>query len=140
MAARIADGGAVITPHVMAQITNSQGNIVTTYKPKAWRHAVWPSAAAEVTGLMQTVVTNPDGTGANVGFPASLDVAVKTGAARTGNPQANADDWIVGFAPADDPQIAVAVVVPLQYPTDDGAGVAAPIMKAMLEAALSSQP
>ena len=140
VAAGIADGGTIMTPHVMAQITNSQGSVVTTYKPKAWRHAVSPSAAAEVTGLMQTVVTNPDGTGANVGFPASLDVAVKTGTAQTGNPQANTDDWMIGFAPADDPQIAVAVVVPLQYQTDNGAGVAGPIMKAMLEAALSSQP
>ncbi len=140
VAAGIVDGGTIMTPHVMAQITNSQGSVVTTYKPKAWRHAVSPSAAAEVTGLMQTVVTNPDGTGANVGFPASLDVAVKTGTAQTGNPQANTDDWMIGFAPADDPQIAVAVVVPLQYQTDNGAGVAGPIMKAMLEAALSSQP
>ena len=140
VAAGIADGGTIMTPHVMAQIVDSQGSVVTTYKPKVWRQAVSPSAAAKVTALMQSVVTDPDGTAANVGFPASLDVAVKTGTAQTGNPQANTDDWMIGFAPANDPQIAVAVVVPLQYQTDNGAGVAGPIMKAMLEAALSSQP
>jgi cell division protein FtsI/penicillin-binding protein 2 len=45
---------------------------------------------------------------------------------------------MIGFAPASDPQIAVAVVVPDQNFVDTGAGVAGPIMKAMLEAALTS--
>jgi penicillin-binding protein A len=139
VAAAIADGGTIMTPHVMSQIIDSQGGVVSTYKPAAWRQAVSPSAAAQVTALMKSVVTNPMGTAAGVGFPASLDVAVKTGTAQTGNPQANTDDWMIGFAPADDPQVAVAVVVPLQHQTDNGAGVAGPIMKAMLEAALPAQ-
>ncbi len=92
---------------------------------------------ALVTALMRSVVTDPHGTAADVGFPAGLDVAVKTGTAQTGNPLANTDDWMIGFAPASDPQIAIAVVVPLQYQHDNGAGVAGPIMKAMFEAALS---
>jgi peptidoglycan glycosyltransferase len=85
------------------------------------------------------VITNPAGTAAAVGFPASLDAAVKTGTAQTGNPRANTDDWMIGFAPANNPQIAVAVVVPLQYQHDNGAGVAGPIMKEMLEAALPAK-
>ena len=46
---------------------------------------------------------------------------------------------MIGFAPAVDPQVAVAVVVPLQYQKDNGAGVAGPIMKDMLEAAVQPQ-
>ena len=84
---------------------------------------------------MQLVVTQ--GTADRVGFPASLHAAVKTGTAQTGNPQANTDNWMIGFAPANDPKIAVAVVVPNQNFVDTGAGVAGPIMKQMLEAALS---
>jgi penicillin-binding protein A len=140
VAAAIADGGTIMTPHVMSQIIDSQGSVVRTYKPTAWKQAVSPSAAAQVTALMKSVATNPMGTAAGVGFPANLDVAVKTGTAQTGNPQANTDDWMIGFAPADNPQIAVAVVVPLQYQTDNGAGVAGPIMRTMLEAALPGQP
>jgi peptidoglycan glycosyltransferase len=140
VAAGIADGGTIMTPHVMAQIIDNQGSVVSTYKPTPWKEAVSPAAAAQVTALMQTVVTNPQGTAAGVGFPADLDVAVKTGTAQTGNPQANTDDWMIGFAPANDPQIAIAVVVPLQHQSDNGAGVAGPIMKAMFEAALRSQP
>jgi peptidoglycan glycosyltransferase len=104
-----------------------------------WKQAVSPAAAAQVTTLMQSVITNPSGTAAGVGFPASLDAAVKTGTAQTGNPQANTDDWMIGFAPASNPTIAVAVVVPLQHQEDNGAGVAGPIMKAMLEAAAPAQ-
>jgi peptidoglycan glycosyltransferase len=138
VAAAIADGGAMMTPHVMSQVIDNQGSVVSSYKPTPWKQAVSANAAAQVTALMKTVVTNPQGTAANVGFPADLDVAVKTGTAQTGNPQANTDDWMIGFAPADDPQIAIAVVVPLQHQSDNGAGVAGPIMKAMFEAALPS--
>jgi peptidoglycan glycosyltransferase len=84
---------------------------------------------------MRLVVTQ--GTAAGVGFPASADAAVKTGTAQTGNAKANTDDWMIGLAPANDPRIAVAVVVPNQNFVDTGAGVAGPIMKQMLEAALS---
>jgi penicillin-binding protein A len=138
VAAAIADGGTIMTPHVMAQIIDSEGSVVSTYRPTVWRQAVSHSAATQVTALMRSVVTDPSGTAANVGFPPGLDVAVKTGTAQTGNPQANTDDWMIGFAPASDPQIAVAVVVPLQHQVDNGAGVAGPVMKAMFEAALPS--
>ena len=80
------------------------------------------------------------GTASNVGFPASLDVAVKTGTAQTSPtaPEAVANvDWMIGFAPANDPVVAVAVVVPEQSKSSDGAGVAGPIMKAMLETAVA---
>ena len=134
VAAGIADNGTIMTPHVMAQIIDSQGNVVTTYKPKAWRQAVSSNAAAQVTALMKQVVT--EGTAIGVGFSPALDAAVKTGTAQSGDPQANTDDWMIGFAPATDPTIAVAVVVPLQNFVDNGAGIAGPIMKAMLNAAL----
>jgi cell division protein FtsI/penicillin-binding protein 2 len=65
----------------------------------------------------------------------SIFAAVKTGTAQTGNPKANTDDWMIGFAPANNPKIAVAVVVPYQNFVDTGARVAGPIMKAMLTAA-----
>ena len=134
VAAGVADGGTIMTPHVMEQITDSQGNVVTTYVPSKWMQAVSPTAAAQVTALMKQVAVS--GTGAGVGFSPSLDVAVKTGTAQTGNPQENTDDWMIGFAPANNPTIAIAVVVPLQNFAGTGAGVAGPIMKEMLDAAL----
>jgi peptidoglycan glycosyltransferase len=137
VAAGLANGGAIMTPHVMAQIRDSQGNAVTTYQPKVWLQATSADAAAKVTALMKLVATQ--GTAAGVGFSPSLDVAVKTGTAQSGNAQANTDDWMIGFAPASHPTIAVAVVVPLQNFVNTGAGIAGPIMKAMLDAALLPQ-
>ena len=66
------------------------------------------------------------GTAAGVGFPKSLDVAVKTGTAQTGNGASNTNDWMIGFAPANDPKVAVAVEVPLQATSTSGAEIAGP--------------
>ena len=134
VAAGIADHGVIMTPYLVQQITNNDGAVVSTHQATPWMTAASPQAAAQVTSLMQLVVTQ--GTADGVGFSPALDAAVKTGTAQTGNPQANTDDWMIGFAPANDPKIAVAVVVPYQNFVDTGAGIAGPIMKAMLDAAV----
>ncbi len=125
-----------MTPYLVQQVTDSDGAVVSTHHPTPWMTATSPQAAAGVTALMKLVVTQ--GTADQVGFPSSLDAAVKTGTAQTGNPSANTDDWMIGFAPASNPVVAVAVVVPNQNFVDTGAGVAGPVMKAMLEAALGA--
>jgi peptidoglycan glycosyltransferase len=134
VAAGVANGGVVMTPYLVQQVTNSDGDVVSTHQPTTWMTAATPQAAAQVTSLMHAVVTQ--GTADGVGFSPALDAAVKTGTAQTGNPQASTDDWMIGFAPANDPKIAVAVVVPNQNFVDTGAGIAGPIMKAMLNAAV----
>jgi peptidoglycan glycosyltransferase len=61
---------------------------------------------------------------------------VKTGTAQSDPSQQVTEDWMIGFAPANHPQIAVAVVVPEQNVSSDGASVAGPIMLHTLEAAI----
>ena len=80
------------------------------------------------------MITQPGATTAGVGFPGYLCAAIKTGTAQTGLSVNH--DWMIGFAPANNPQVAVAVVVPRQAKGSDGAGVAGPIMKAVLTAAV----
>lgn len=133
VASGIADGGTVMTPHLMSSITSSQGELVKSYSPTAYKQAASPSAAQAVTALMESV-TQPGGTAAGVGFPSYLCAAVKTGTAQTGLSLNH--DWMIGFAPANNPQVAIAVVVPYQNIASDGAGVAGPIMKYMMTAAL----
>lgn len=133
VAAGIANHGVVMKPYLVQKAINNEGSTVSTTTPSAWMTAATPQAAASVTTLMQSVVTS--GTADKVGFSPSLNAAVKTGTAQTGNPKANTDDWMIGFAPANNPKIAVAVVVPLQAFSGTGAGIAGPIMKAMLNAA-----
>jgi peptidoglycan glycosyltransferase len=83
---------------------------------------------------MEGVVAS--GTADHVGFPAYLCAAVKTGTAQTDKTTGLTDTWMIGFAPANHPQVAVAVVVPQQSNSLDGAHVAGPIMNAVLQAAV----
>jgi len=135
VAAGIANGGAVMVPHFLDKITNAQGQVVETYQPKVWKQAMTPQAAGEVIPLMQAVATS--GTAAGDGFPGSLDVAVKTGTAQVGFPTiTSVSDWMIGFAPASNPRVAIAVVVPYQPLSTQGASIAGPIVRTMFERAL----
>jgi len=136
----IANKGDVMTPHVMAEIHDSTGKLVQRYKPSVYKHAASASAAQSVNRLMQRVVTTRKGTAAGVGFPSSWDIAVKTGTAQAGTGNTNTTDWMIGFAPAYDPVVAIAVVVPFQARTASGATIAGPIMKAMMNEALAIVP
>jgi penicillin-binding protein A len=133
VASGIANGGVVMTPHLMSSIANSQGSIVRSYNPTPMPRSASAQAAQAVTALMESV-SKPGGTADQVGFPSYLCAAVKTGTAQTG--LGSNHDWMIGFAPANDPQIAVAVVVPFQNISSDGAGVAGPIMNKVMQAAL----
>ncbi len=133
--AAIADHGVIMTPHVMASIRTSLGQPVETYKPHPWRRAVPATTASSVTSLMLGV-TQPGGTAPNVAIP-GVEVAAKTGTAQHGTANTN-DDWLVAFAPAQDPVAVVAVSVNNQPASTTGSSTAGPIARALLEAALAS--
>lgn len=141
VAAAVADGGTLMTPHVLSVVRNSNGKVVDRYRPTVYKRSMSASAAAEVNKLMQAVATARDGT-ANGIFPPSLKVAVKTGTAQTGLPNLSADihDWMIGFAPYTHPEVAVCVMVPFQPSSTFGATVAGPIVRSMLTAALNPPP
>jgi peptidoglycan glycosyltransferase len=137
VAAGIANGGVVMTPHVMSQIRDSQGNLVETYTPKRWLQATSPQTASAINKLMIEVVQS--GTASKVGFPASEDVAAKTGTAQVQNAAGTdiaTNDWMIAFAPASAPKVAVAVELPHQPVSDTGAEKAGPVMAKMISDAL----
>jgi peptidoglycan glycosyltransferase len=135
VAAGIANKGLLMTPHLMTSISDSRGALVQTYTPRPASTVATAQAAQQVTALMESV-TQPGGTAAGVGFPSYLCAAVKTGTAQTDPTTGLTDTWMIGFAPANNPQVAVAVVVPRQANSSDGASVAGPIMNAVLKAAV----
>jgi penicillin-binding protein A len=140
VAAGIANGGVIMTPHLMQQIRDSQGNVVTSYQPTPMLTAASQSAASSVNTLMQTVVTDPGATAAGVGFPPQWQMAVKTGTAQVQAPNQpeQTDDWLIGFDNAKGvPNIAIAVIVPYQAVSATGAAVSGPIMKAVVGAYLN---
>jgi peptidoglycan glycosyltransferase len=87
-----------------------------------------------MTQLMQSVVQSGTGTAAQI---PGVQVAGKTGTAQTGNNTIHA--WFVCFAPADHPKVAVAVLVENQPEGNESTGgaIAAPIARAVLQAALA---
>jgi peptidoglycan glycosyltransferase len=138
VAEAIADHGTMMAPHLMSYVTAPDGSVVARYKDHAWKTPLTPDEAAQIVPLMEKVVT--EGTADTVGFLAQDDVAAKTGTAQVGNNLTNdTDDWMIAFAPATDPTIAVAVSVPYQAFDVTGAIIAGPIMKCVIEGALAMQ-
>jgi peptidoglycan glycosyltransferase len=107
IAAAIANHGVIMAPHVLKNVHDSQGNLVSSFSPKPWLTATSPPTADQVKAFMVSVVQQ--GTGTAVQLP-GLQVAAKTGTAEVTPTATNA--WMIAFAPADNPVIAVAVVLP----------------------------
>ena len=135
VAGAIANNGVIMTPHVMAEVRNDQGEVVETYQPKPWLQAVPADVAATMKTMMIGVVQAGTGTAAQI---PGIQVAGKTGTAQTGLNTTHV--WFISFAPADNPKIAVAVMLE-NLPTESeatGGVVAAPIAKAVIQAALNA--
>ena len=137
VAAAVGNGGVMMTPHLMSFITAPDGKILKRYKDSVWKTPLTAVQAQVIVPLMEKVVTI--GTASGVGFSAADDVAAKTGTAQTGNVKKNTDDWLIAFAPATDPTIAIAVVVPFQLTQDFGATIAGPVVKALVNAFFAMQ-
>lgn len=137
VAAAIGNGGVIMTPHFLDYITSPDGTIVKRYKDSVWKTPLTAAQAAVIVPLMENVVKA--GTATEVGFLPQDDVAAKTGTAQTGNAKKNTDDWLIAFAPATDPTVAVAVVIPYQPTANFGATIAGPVVKCLLEGALAIQ-
>ncbi len=136
VAQAIADGGTLMTPYLIDKVVDADLQTVSTTAPEVRAKPVSSDIAAQLTTMMTGVVNQPYGTGTPMAID-GVSVAAKTGTAQVGD-TGYANAWAVGFAPADDPQIAFAVVVEgddLQ-PVPHGGDVAGPIARALLEAGL----
>jgi len=136
VSAGIANGGKVMQPSLVDSITTSDLKQVESFSAKQYSDPLSSSEASDLTEAMQSVVNAGTGTNAQID---GVDVAGKTGTAEggTGDPYTL---WFTGFAPAKDPEVAVAVVV------GNGGGlgqsgvgntVAAPVAKKVMEAVLN---
>jgi peptidoglycan glycosyltransferase len=131
VAAAVANGGTIMTPHVLKEVRSPSGKLVTRVHPRKLTQAMKPKTAAELTVMMEKVVEG--GTGTAAAIP-GIKVAGKTGTAETGRSHVYTA-WFIFFAPADNPQLAGAVVVESQL-NGFGGKVSAPIAKAMMQAML----
>ena len=137
VAAGIANHGTIMTPHVMKEVRDSDGTLVRSWQPKPWLTATTAPTADQIKALMVSVVTG--GTGTGVAIP-GVTVAAKTGTAEVDAAHTNA--WMIAFAPAENPTVAVAAVLPglTGVGNESSGGVrAAPIVRAVLQAVLAAQ-
>jgi peptidoglycan glycosyltransferase len=131
VAAAVANGGQLMKPHIADRIVDRDGRTVDKIEPSRQSTVMKESTAAAVTDMMVAVVQN--GTGTKAAIP-GIQVAGKTGTAETEFGAKINDVWFIGFAPADNPRIAVAVTV--KAVTGFGGDFAAPIARDIMESLL----
>jgi peptidoglycan glycosyltransferase len=136
VSAAVANGGVVMRPYLIQQVLSADLQTIDRSSPERLGVAISPGTASTLTSMLTSVVDNGTGQPARI---SGVQVAGKTGTAEQGNgkpPHA----WFTSFAPANDPKVAVAVVV------EDGGNagneaaggrLAGPIAKAVMEAVLN---
>ena len=136
VAAAIANDGDVMRPYVVDEVRAPNLSVLDQTDTQSISKAISSTTADELTKMM--VATVADGTAAPAQIP-GVDVAGKTGTAQSSGdrpPYA----WFVSFAPADDPKVAVAVLVESSdtSPDEIGGGVlGGPIAKSVMEAVIN---
>lgn len=137
IAQTVANGGTMMTPYLVDQVVDADLQVQSTTTPKELATPISSDIASQLTQMMRAVVEEPYGSGTSMAI-SGVQVAAKTGTAELGDGSGRANAWAVGFAPADDPQIAFAVIVEGDdsQPVPHGGTVAGPIARALLEAGL----
>ncbi len=141
VASAVANGGDMMKPFVVDETIASNGTVLDRTDPEVWRTPIDAPTALTLASMMESVATQ--GTASccialNNGIP----VAAKTGTAQlnaTGQPE-RSHAWIVAYAPADDPQYAVAVLIQgtnAEISASTGGRLAGPVAKTVLDAALA---
>ena len=136
------NGGYLMQPYVVRELTDSSGNVVYSRQPTVVRQVISEDTSKEVCKILEKVVSDPvDGTGKNA-YVAGYRIGGKTGTSEktTQNLVTGTKDYIVsfiGFAPADDPQVAILVFLDSPSPSSgiyiSGGQMGAPTVGAMFE-------
>lgn len=118
----IANDGKMMKPILVKNVISPRGNVIKTKHPEVLSEVTSEGNAEEVKSMMVEVVNS--GTGKNAGLN-NFQVAGKTGTAENASGKSHA--WFTGFAPADDPKVAIAVI--LEEDGNTGGKTAAPIAR-----------
>jgi penicillin-binding protein A len=140
VAAAVANGGKLMKPQIWKRVVNVDGSVTKTMDPSVYSEPISGKTAGELTTAMEGVVD--EGTGTNAAI-SGVPVAGKTGTAETpgnkacGGGSEENQAWFMGFAPADNPKIAIAASV--ECTTAFGNDAAAPIFREVAEAILNGE-
>ncbi len=128
-AATIANGGAMPAPYLVQEIRDPSGALLMQHTPKTIRQVMTPETAKSMNRLMMASVR--EGYARPAQIP-GVEVGGKTGSAEVGGGKTE-HSWFIGYAPANNPVIAVAVVMENKGPGDE---FATPAGRQIMEAAL----
>ena len=140
VAAAVANGGSLMKPQIWSRVVDPDGRVTDRLDPSQYSRPIDEQTAAELTTAMEGVVN--EGTGTNAAI-SGISVAGKTGTAETpfnescGGGSEENQAWFIGFAPADDPEIAIAATV--ECTLAFGGDVAAPIFREVAETILEGE-
>ena len=127
--ATIGNGGVRMKPRLVEKVVGKDGRVVEDINPEKAERVMSGKTASELTEMMASVVSSGTGRNAQIG---GIEVAGKTGTAEVRTPDCQQNRaWFIGFAPVEDPKVAVAVVV--ECTAGQGGQEAAPIAKQVME-------
>lgn len=134
VAGAVANGGKLIRPRLTERIVGKDGRVEEQIDPAQQSQVMKPETAAQLAEMMTDVVN--EGTGV-AGALSDVQVAGKTGTAEVQNETLN-QVWFIGFAPVEDPQLAIAVTLEKQPLGSSGGSDAAPLAARVLQVLLES--
>ncbi|MFT3864789.1 MAG: penicillin-binding transpeptidase domain-containing protein [Solirubrobacterales bacterium] len=140
VAAAVANKGKLMKPQIWKRVVNVDGSVTKTMKPSVYSEPISAKTAEELTTAMEGVVSEGTGTKAAI---SGVQVAGKTGTAETpnnkecGGGEAENQAWFIGFAPANDPKVAIAATV--SCTEQFGGDIAAPIFRDVAETLLAGE-
>ncbi|WP_346620846.1 penicillin-binding protein 2 [Blastococcus montanus] len=131
VAATVANDGVQMTPYLVDELRAPDLSVLDETDPEVLREPISAEVADQLTEMMVSVVARGSGRAARL---PGMEVAGKTGTAQV-RPDVPDHNWFMGFAPADDPQIAVAVFIANGGSTggDLSAPIAGDVMAAYFE-------
>ncbi|MFZ5649431.1 MAG: peptidoglycan D,D-transpeptidase FtsI family protein [Bacillota bacterium] len=131
VAAGIANRGVIMRPYVIEEVTRRSGSVSRKAAPVELNTAVSRETAGALAASMEEAVRRGTASGAAL---RGIKVAGKTGSAQ--NPHGQTHAWFMGFAPAEDPRIAVAVIV---ENSGSGGHVSTPVAREIIREYLSNK-
>lgn len=133
VASTVANGGKMMKPYIVNSVVANDGSTILKHEPEVLSEVMDEKNADLIKDMMINVVNRGSGKSARI---RRAQVAGKTGTAQKSSQTPTNDAWFVGFAPADDPKICVAVVI--QNVEDFGGKVAAPMAAEVIDYALKN--
>lgn len=131
VAAAIGNSGVMPTPHYATSVRDAAGNTIRTVAPAPAGQVIRPDTAKAITAMLVTAVSGPGAFAFGAKIP-NVNVAGKTGTAE--NAGGVPHGWFIGFAPAEAPVVAVAVII---ENSGQGGLDAAPVGGKVMQAALA---